>query len=83
MIVRLTAKNQRRLFDDDIERLHRKAGMHYSIGQHISLLIDRVAALEAQGTEAGTAETAGLGPKDDGPVGSADAPEQPPETNHE
>jgi len=30
--------------------------------------------LFAQGTETGTAETVGLGPKDDGPVGNADAP---------
>ncbi len=37
----------------------------------------------AQGTEAGTAETVGLGPKDDGPVAESDAPEQPQGTNHE
>ena len=29
---------------------------------------------DAQGTEAGTAETEGLGPKDDGPVAESDAP---------
>lgn len=35
---------------------------------------ERLRVLTAQGTETGTAETEGLGPKDDGPVGEADAP---------
>lgn len=47
MIVRLTAKNQRELFDDDLRRLRTGRRLHYSIGQHISLLIDRMAAVEA------------------------------------
>jgi hypothetical protein len=74
MFVKLTRRNQRRLFDDDISRLRANKGMHYSLGQHISLLIDRMDALEAQGTETRRAET-GTGSVYDGPVGNADAPE--------
>lgn len=47
MIVRLNAKNQRECFDDDQKRLRRREDMHYSIGSHIDILINRITALEA------------------------------------
>lgn len=40
-------------------------------------LVELAHALVAQGTEAGTAETVGLGPKDDGPVPQGCAPTSP------
>jgi hypothetical protein len=45
MITKLTAANQRILFDDDVRRFRAGKDTHYSIGQHISLLIDRMDAL--------------------------------------
>jgi len=77
MIVRLTAKNQRKLFDDDQRRLRAKQEMHYSIGQHLSLLIDRMDALEAQGIEA-RRDAIGTSAVHESPVGNADAPETHP-----
>lgn len=77
MIVKLTAKNQRQLFDDDMRRFRANLSLHYSIGQHVSLLIDRMDALEAaQGMSPGTAETGtGSGPKDGQPgPATQDAP---------
>lgn len=57
MITKLTAKNQAQLWNDDILRFRAGKDLHYSIGQHFTVLLERVMALEAQGIAAQSDET--------------------------
>jgi hypothetical protein len=81
-MLRLTAKNQLRCLYEDRERVHRGRSPDFSIGQHLELLIRRVAALEASGIEARSDATPKSGAAEgESPTGEAgDAPTTPTES---